>query len=41
VSLGYRPTYFHSWVDSSTLSHDGGVAHFIGLEAAVEAQDSR
>jgi hypothetical protein len=40
VSLAYRPTYLHAWVDSSTLSHDSGVAHFVGLEAAVEAQDS-
>jgi hypothetical protein len=40
VSLAYRPTYLHAWVDSSTLSHDSGVAHFVGLEAAVEAQDN-
>jgi hypothetical protein len=40
VSLAYRPMYFHSWVDSSTLSHDSGVAHFIGLEAAIEEQDN-
>jgi hypothetical protein len=40
ISLAYRPTYLHAWVDSSTLSHDAGVAHFVGLEAAVEAQDN-
>jgi hypothetical protein len=41
ISLAYRPIYFHSWVDSSRLSHDSGIAHFVGLEAAVEAQDTR
>jgi hypothetical protein len=40
VSLAYRPTYFQSWYDSSTLYHAAGVAHFVGLEAAVEAQDA-
>jgi hypothetical protein len=40
LALAYRPSYFHSWVDSSTLSHDGGFAHFVGFEAAIEAQDS-
>jgi hypothetical protein len=40
VSLAYRPIYFRSWVDSSTLSHDSGIAHFMGLEAAIEAQDN-
>jgi hypothetical protein len=40
VSLAYRPMYFHSWVDSSALSHDSGIAHFVGLEASIEAQDS-
>jgi hypothetical protein len=39
VTLAYRPLYFQSFVDSSTLSHDAGVAHFIGLEVALEAQD--
>jgi hypothetical protein len=40
VSLAYRPMYFHGWVDSSTLTHDAGFAHFVGFEAAVEAQDT-
>ena len=40
VSLAYRPMYFHAWVDSSLLSHDAGIAHFVGLEAAVEARDT-
>jgi hypothetical protein len=40
VSLAYRPMYFHTWVDSSTLNHDGGFAHFVGLEASIEAQDN-
>ena len=40
VSLGYRPVYLHAFVDSSTLSHDSGIAHFVGLELALEAQDA-
>jgi hypothetical protein len=40
VSLAYRPIYFHAWEDSSLLSHESGIAHFVGLEAAVEAQDT-
>ena len=40
VSLAYRPMYLASWYDSSTLYHPAGVAHFVGLEAAVEAQDA-
>jgi hypothetical protein len=40
VSLAYRPIYFRAWEDSSLLSHDAGIAHFVGLEAAVEAQDA-
>jgi hypothetical protein len=40
AALIYRPIYFRSFVDSSTLSHDGGVAHFVGLELAVEAQEA-
>jgi hypothetical protein len=39
LSLAYRPTYFHAFVDSSTLSHDAGIAHLLGLELALEAQD--
>jgi hypothetical protein len=40
VSLAYRPMYLNSWYDSSTLYHASGVAHFVGLEAAIEAQDT-
>jgi len=40
LSLGYRPVYLHAFVDSSTLSHQAGIAHFIGLELALEAQDA-
>lgn len=40
VSFAYRPMYLDSWRDSSRLWHDAGIAHFIGLEAAIEAQDS-
>ena len=40
LTLAYRPMYFQAWVDSSTLSHDAGVAHFVGLEIALEAKDS-
>ncbi|HEY8042208.1 MAG TPA: hypothetical protein VIF15_20535 [Polyangiaceae bacterium] len=40
VTLAYRPMYFHTWVDSSTISHDSGVAHFVGLEVALEARDA-
>lgn len=40
VSLAYRPMYFQAWKDSSTLSHDSGIAHFVGLEAAIEKQDT-
>jgi len=40
VSLAYRPIYLRAWEDSSLLSHEAGFAHFVGLEAAVEAQDT-
>ncbi len=40
VSLAYRPMYLRAWTDSSTLSHDAGIAHLIGLELALEAQDT-
>ena len=39
VSLAYRPLYLQRFVDSSTLSHDAGVAQFVGIELAVEAQE--
>jgi hypothetical protein len=40
VSVAYRPMYLHGWADSSGLSHDAGIAHFVVLEAAVEAQEN-
>jgi hypothetical protein len=40
LTVAYRPMYFQSWVDSSTLSHPSGVAHFINLEASLEARDA-
>ena len=40
ISLAYRPLYLHSFVDSSTLSHEAGVSHIIGLELALEARDA-
>jgi hypothetical protein len=39
ITLGYRPLYLKAFVDSSTLSHDAGIAHFVGFEVAVEARD--
>ncbi|MDP8999453.1 MAG: hypothetical protein M3O46_05015 [Myxococcota bacterium] len=40
ISVAYRPMYLDSWRDSSRLWHEAGVAHFMGLEAAIEALDS-
>ena len=40
VSLAYRPMYFQAWVDSSTISHDAGVAHFVSFEVTLEARDA-
>jgi hypothetical protein len=40
ISLAYRPIYLHAFEDSSTLSHDAGIAHLLGLELALEAQDA-
>jgi hypothetical protein len=39
LSLVYRPVFLRSFVDSSTLAHEGGIAHFIGVELALEARD--
>jgi hypothetical protein len=39
LSLVYRPVFLAAWVDSSTTPHDAGVAHLVGLELALEAQD--
>jgi hypothetical protein len=40
ISRFYRPVYLQAFVDSSTLSHDAGIAQFVGLELAVEAQEA-
>jgi len=39
VSLAYRPMYFHSWVVSQTNDLQAGIAHFVGIDVAVEAKD--
>ena len=39
VALAYRPVYLRAWVDSSSTAHDSGVAHLVGIELALEAQD--
>jgi hypothetical protein len=38
--LAYRPMYFQSWVDTSTISHASGVAHFLTFEVSLEARDA-
>jgi hypothetical protein len=40
VTVAYRPVYFKQYVDSSTIHHDAGFAHFMGLELALEAKDA-
>jgi hypothetical protein len=40
VSVAYRPIYFRSFTDSSPAFHEAGVAHFITVELALEAQDT-
>jgi hypothetical protein len=40
VLLFYRPIYLQAFVDSSTLSHNAGIAQFVGLELAIEAQEA-
>jgi hypothetical protein len=40
-ALVYRPVYLRSWVDSSTIPHQAGVAHLFALEIALEAEDRR
>jgi len=40
LSLAYRPIYLHAFEDSSTISHDAGVAHLVGFELALEAKDA-
>jgi hypothetical protein len=39
VSLAYRPMYFQAWADTSGIPHDAGIAHFLSLEASIEAKD--
>jgi hypothetical protein len=39
VAVAYRPLFLFAWVDSSKTPHDSGVAHMVGLELALEAQD--
>jgi hypothetical protein len=39
IAIAYRPLYLRAWIDSSTTPHDEGIAHLIGLELALEAQD--
>jgi hypothetical protein len=40
ASIFYRPIYLlQHFVDSSTLSHDPGIAQFLGLELAIEADE--
>jgi hypothetical protein len=40
VSLAYRPIFFRSFVDSIPEEHAAGIAHFISLAMALEAQDT-
>jgi hypothetical protein len=40
ASLVYRPIYLRSFGDSSSLVHGAGVAQFLVLEVALEAQDA-
>jgi hypothetical protein len=39
-SAVYRPTYLKSFVDTIPLQRDGGFAHFVGFEIALEKQDA-
>ncbi|MGD0674342.1 MAG: hypothetical protein ABSC94_02925 [Polyangiaceae bacterium] len=39
LALVYRPIYFRAWVYPSTIPHEAGFAHLVGLELALEAQD--
>jgi hypothetical protein len=40
VSLAYRPIYLRSFADSIPAYHEAGVAHFVSLQIALEAQDT-
>ena len=39
ISLAYRPMVFHSWVVSQTNDLQSGIAHFVGIDMAVESKD--
>jgi hypothetical protein len=39
VAVAYRPLYLRAWLDSSLTPRDAGVAHLVGVELALEAQD--
>jgi hypothetical protein len=40
VSVAYRPIFLRSFEDSIPAFHEAGIAHFITLEIALEAQDT-
>jgi hypothetical protein len=40
LTVAYRPMYFEAWVDSSTISHGSGIAHFVSLQVSLEARDA-
>jgi hypothetical protein len=40
LSLAYRAIYLRSFVDTIPITREGGVAHFVALEIALEAQDT-
>jgi hypothetical protein len=40
LSLAYRPIFLQHYVDSSTLSHNAGIAQFVAFEVAIEATDT-
>ncbi len=40
LTLAYRPMYFQAWVDTSTIAHASGVAHFVNFEVSLEAGDA-
>jgi hypothetical protein len=39
MMIGYRAMYLQSFDDSSGLHHEAGVAHFVSVEATLEARD--
>jgi hypothetical protein len=40
VSLAYRPIFLRSFEDSIPAFHEAGIAHFVTIEIALEAQDA-